>query len=238
MNIRENVMAVLRREPPERIPWLTYDIPYPMLPRGTWERELRNKGLGVIGLMGFYPCGDAYTAETANVEMEQKPSVERDHTIVTTTFRTPVGSVTKKEDFSISPPNPWVKEHPIKSLSDYDVVKFIIEDTVYKPNHEAAAWVDKHIGDDGYVRAGCKSPFQSLLLDFMGYQTLAVEVYTHRKEFEDLLEVMERKYYEVIRILADSPVRVIGIDGNINGRVTSPKFFERYLLPVYRKATG
>jgi len=236
MNIRENVMAVLHREHPERIPWLTYDIPYPMLPRGSWERELRNKGLGIIVLMGFQPCGNIYVAEMPNVEIEQRVTVQGKRTIVTTIYHTPVGKVTKKEDLSRSPPNPWVIEYPIKSLSDYEVVKFIVEDTVYEPNYEAFLWMDKHVGEDGFVRVDCRSPFQSLLLDFMGYQRLAIEVYRHRREFEDLLKVMEKKYFEVIKILADSPAEVIGIDGNINGRVTSPKFFEKYLLPVYKKA--
>jgi len=236
LTIKEDVMAVLHREPPKRIPWLIYDIPYPMLPRGSWERELRNKGLGLIGIMGFYPCGNVYLTETPNVVIEKRPIIQGNRTIVTTIYHTPVGDISKKEDWSISPPNPWILEYPIKSLSDFEVLKFIIEDTIYRPNYEAATWVERHIGDDGYVKAGCRSPFQSLLLDYMGYKTLAMAVYRHRKEFESLLKVMEKKYFEVIQILADSPVKVIEIDSNINGRVTSPTFFEKYLLPVYKKA--
>jgi len=237
MNIRENVMAVFHHEKPERIPWLTYDIPYPMLPRGSWERELRNMGLGIIGLMGFYPCGNVYVTEMPNVKIEQRPMMQGNRRIITTIYHTPVGSASKKEDLTISPPNPWIMEYPIKSLSDYEVVKFIFEDTAYKPNYEAFIWVDKHIGDDGFVRADCKSPFQTLLIDFMGYQRLAIGLYRHRKEFESLLKIMEKKYYEIIHILADSPAEVIGIDGNINGRVTSPRLFEKYLLPLYKNAS-
>jgi len=128
-------------------------------------------------------------------------------------------------------------EYPVKSLSDYEAAKFILEDTVYEPNYEAYVWADRHVGDDGFVRVDCKSPFQSLLLNFMGYKTLAMEVHRHRKEFEDLLKAMEGKYYEVIHILANSPAEVVGIDGNINGRVTSPRFFEKYLLPFYKRAS-
>lgn len=236
-SIRENVMAVLHREPPERIPWLIYDIPYPMLPRGSWERELRNMGLGIIGLMGFYPCGDIYVAEMPNVEIEQRISMRGKRKIVTTIYHTPIGSVTKKEDWSVSPPNPWVIEYPFKSPSDYDIIRFIIEDTEYTPNYEAFLWIDKHVGDDGYVRAGCRSPFQSLLLDWMGYRMLFVELHRNKHEVERLLNLMEKKYFELIRILADSPVEVISIDGNINGKITNPKLFEKYLLPVYKRAS-
>jgi len=237
-SIRENVMAVFHHEPPERIPWLTYDIPYPMLPRGSWERELRNMGLGIIGLMGFYPCGDVYIAEMSNVEIEQKISTQGKRKIITTIYRTPIGNLTKKEDLSISPPNPWIIEYPFKTPSDYDVIRFIIEDTIYTPNYEAFLWIDKHVGDDGYVRAGCRSPLLSLLLDWMGYKTFFIELHRHRNEIEKLLSVMEKKYFELIKILADSPVEVISIDGNINGRVINPKMFEKYLLPLYQKASA
>jgi len=179
-----------------------------------------------------------HTPQRCRTFKSNKDTQRRGRTILTMIYHTPVGSVTTKMDLSISPPNPWIIEYPIKSLSDYEVVKFIFEDTVYKPNYEAFLWVDKHIGGDVFVLTHSpKSPFHSLLLEYMGYKRLAIDVYRHRKEFEGLLKVMEKNYYKVINILADSPAEVIGIDGNINGRVTSPKFFERHLLPVYRKAS-
>jgi uroporphyrinogen-III decarboxylase len=237
MNIRDDVMAVFRHRKPDRIPWLTYDIPYPMLPRGSWERELRNKGLGLIGLMGFYPCGNVYISKMPNVEIVQKVRIENKRTIISTTYNTPVGSVTKEEDFSISPPNPWILKYPIKDVSDYKVVRFMVEDTVYEKNYDAFYWADRHIGEDGFIRADCSSPFQNLLIRFAGYQRLLVDLYKHREQVEDLLSIMEEKYFEVIRILAESPVEVIGIDGNVNGRITDPKLFSKYLLPLYQKAS-
>jgi len=237
LNIRENVMAILHHEKPERIPWLTYDIPYPMLPRGAWERELRNKGLGVIGLMGFYPCGDVYNAETPNVEVTQKPTRQGGRRIIETTYRTPIGELTKKEDWSISPPNAWMLEYPVKGASDYDALKFIVEDTVYEPNYDAFYWVDKQVGGDGYVRADCKTPFQELLISQLGYKGLAMGIYRYKKELEELMKAMERRYFELVRILADCPAEVIGVDGNINGRVASPALFKKYLLPLYHEAS-
>jgi len=235
MNIRENVMAVFHHETPERIPWLTYDIPYPMLPRGSWERELRNKGLGIIVLMG---SGTACTAKTSNVKVERRPTTYGKRTLVTTIYHTPVGSISKKEDPTITPPNPWIMEYPIKSLSDYDVVKFIFEDTVYTPNYESFIWRDKQVGDDGFVRVHSgKPPFLSLLLEFMGYERLSIDIYRNRREVEALMEVMEKKYFEVVNILADSPAEVTSIGGNINGRVMGPRLFEKYLLPTYRRAS-
>jgi hypothetical protein len=238
MNIRENVMAVFHHEKPERIPWLIYDIPYPMLPRGYWERELRNMGLGVIALTLFHPAGNIYRTEMRNVEIEQKPIEQDGRTKVITTYHTPVGSISKKEDMNLSPPNPWILEYPIKNVSDYPVIEFILKNTVYFPNYESFMWMNKHIGGDGIVRAHSSySPFQNLLISYMGCEGLAIHLHENTSEFENLLKIMEKKYFEIIHIIADSPAEIVGIDGNIDGRVTSPRLFERYLLPLYRKVS-
>lgn len=238
MTIRENAMAVYHHEKPERVPWLTFDIPYPMLPRGLWERELRNKGLGVIVLMEFHPLGKIYTTEMKNVEIEQRPVVEGGKSILTTTYYTPVGSITKKERIGISPPNPWIIEFPIKSISDYKVVEFIFQNTVHKPNYESFIWVDRHLGGDGYVDTFSSfSPFQNLLIQYIGCEGLIIHLHDDTAKVEHLLKVLEQDYMEIIRIIADSPAEVVGIDGNLTGTITSPKLFERYVLPIHRKAS-
>jgi hypothetical protein len=238
MTIRENIMAVYNHEKPERIPWLTFDIPYPMLPRGAWERELRNKGLGVAVVMAFHSAGNIYTTEMKNVEVEQRPEEKGGKSILTTTYHTPVGSISKKELIGISPPNPWILEFPIKSISDYKVAEFIFQTTVYQPNYEKYLWADKHLGSDGYVLVQTGySPFQNLLIKHLGFEGLFTHIYDHTAEFEHLFEVLKKNYMEIVRIIADSPAEVVGIDGNISGIVTSPKLFELYVMPVYQKAS-
>jgi hypothetical protein len=231
MNIRENIMAVFHRETPTRIPWLTYDIPYPMLPRGTWERKLRNKGLGITN-----ECA-VFTTETPNVQVEQKTTVEGTRRVLVTTYHTPVGSVTEKMDMTITPPNPWIIEHMIKDISDYEVVKFIIEDTVYEPNYESFLWWDRHIGNDGFISTGVGgTPFQQLLIRYMGYHKCIVELYKHPEEFNELIKVMGKKYEERCRLVADSPAEVVTIEGNLDARVTNPKLFEKFVLPYHKIA--
>lgn len=86
--------------------------------------------------MGFHPAGNIYATEMKNVEVEQRPVDKGGKSIITTTYHTPVGSINKKELIGISPPNPWILEYPIKSISDYKVAEFIFQNTVYQPNYE------------------------------------------------------------------------------------------------------
>jgi len=239
MNLRENAMAVFHHEKPERIPWWIYDWAFPsFLPRGSWERELRNKGLCLYGLDKFLAGGPSYTIETPNVEVVQRSVAQGTKKVVTTTYNTPVGSVSKKERLDLNYLNPWTMEFMIKDISDYEVVKFIHEDTTYRPNYQAFEDAERNVGDDGFcVAAVGYTPFHEALFHIMGYQRVAIDLYTNPEEFEKLFRVVEKKFYEVCRMVADSPAEIVQMGDNLNGRVTSPRLFERFCMPIYRKAT-
>jgi len=238
LNVRERVMAVLNREKPDKLPWLSYSY---FLPTGSWERKLRNMGLGVVLRVRIWD------EETPNVKLEEG----RKGNILHKTYRTPVGSVfttqrTGMAKFAAgSRPGEtaggtyggvWTTEHMIKDLPDYDVVRYIVEDTIYTPNYQPLIDAVTNLGGDGVVFVRVEpSPFQKLMKELMGYRSLAVGVYRYRKEFERLLEVIGRRQEEIYRIVADSPAELVQIPENINGIVTSPQFFERYCLPFYKK---
>ncbi len=231
MTIRENAMAVFHRKEPERIPWLTYVIGN-MLPRGSWERELRNKGLGIIVSPRFSQMGPIYTVDMPNVEVIQRPIVQGTKKFLITTYRTPVGEVSKKERLDISY-IPWISEHMIKDVSDYDVVKFIYEDIVYHPNYESYIWLDEQVGEDGYVLAHVGyTPFQELVVKIMGLPRVSIDLYKHSEEFKELLNVVEKKQEQAFQIVADSPAEVVQMGRSVE---LGPKIFEKFDLPFYQK---
>jgi len=71
----------------------------------------------------------------------------------------------------------------------------------------------------------------------MGYKRFALGLYTHPKEFQELMESMRKKYMEAFSIIAESPADIVHCDDNVNAAVTSPQLFERFLLPYYNDAT-
>jgi len=239
LNIKERIMAVLHGERPDRIPWTTYSV---FLPRGTMGRELRNMGLGIIEVV------QVHTEETPNVQVEQKVTGD----IVKTFFHTPVGTISQKERTKLPfsgvdwlggllrslghNQGVWIMEHMFEDVSDYEVLRFIVEDTVYHPRYDDYKEVERSLEDDGVIFAATgHSPLQKLLLDYIGYQTFAVELYKHPHEFEKLLDAVDRKQDELYKVMANSPAELIWCGDNINGVVTSPKLFEKYVVPFYRK---
>ncbi len=133
---------------------------------------------------------------------------------------------------------PWVLEggHLIETLDDYEVVKFLIEDTEYIPNYKNSKEPEMIIGDSGIVSAYVpKSPFQSMNM-IMGTHNLALHLYMHQKEFDELYRIIYKKELEICKIVAESPIEVIWCADNVTSLVTSPKLFEKYNLPFYNEA--
>lgn len=226
MNLRERILAVLHHKEPDFVPWVAYHEH--MVPTGSLERELRNKGMALSRTL------PVIWSETPNVRVESRVEGRTTYR----TYHTPVGKV-----HSVATSTPrgigrttWTTEHMIKSVQDYDVVGFIAKDTIYhydpEPFLEAQRWLE----DDGIVRTGAPpSPLQQMLKNYLGFERLSVDMYRHQKEFNELYEIIEEKAEEAYRIVADSPAEVVCPWENIDGVMTNPRLFEKYCLPFYNK---
>jgi len=177
--------------------------------------------------------------EMPNVTVSQKKEKDEKtkRPLTVKIYDTPVGRVTEKEVRTDVSSIPWKKEYLIKDVSDYDPVKFMVEDVIVHPTYDAFLEGERWLGGDGFCRSFVgKCPFQILLMKIMGYRRLAIDVNRNRKDFESLLDVIEKKQLEINRIAAESPAEVVSHSCNINGRVTSPHLFEKYCMPYYAKA--
>ena len=241
INIRERLMAVFHREEPDVIPWTMYQV---FLPRGSWEREIRNMGFGLVNLVPTHlthvpKVKMELTKDLAIWSREERLMFAETKHEVNGRYVTPVGSVSTKYKIGYSPPNEWTLQHLIKSLPDYDVVKFMVEETEYTPNYKDFLKAEREVGDDGVILGAMpKSPLQCMLYDLMGCERFSLDYFMHRKEFDDLYRVMSEKELEAYRIAADSPAKVVWCGDNINGVMTSPKLFDKYLIPFYDKVTS
>lgn len=222
MNAKERIMAVLHHERPDRVPWTIYSG---LLPRGEAERELRNLGLGL-----WVSC-PICKAETPHVKLE----VSEEAGVTTRTYHTPVGSISSKHRTDVGVVGTtWTVEHMVKGVADYEVARFIVEDTVYRPDYAALLEAQRMLGGDGVVVAWVgRSPLQRMLIELLGYTRWAIDQYRHPKEFNELLQAIEREERELYQIAADSPAEIMWCGDNINGVVTSPKLFEKYCVPFY-----
>jgi len=225
LKIRERIMAVYRGQEPDRIPWLIYDG---LLPRGYVDRQLRNRGLGLK------VSASLWSVEMPHVRIETKTVSN----IVYRTFHTPVGNVSMKQRIGLreGAGSSWIVEHPIKDVSDFEIVEFMAEDTVYVPDYGPFLDAERNLGDDGIVAVWAgRSPLQELQIELMGYRTFAIAFYRYPKEFERLLRSLEKRTDKRYRIIAESPAQIINGTDNINSEIVNPKLYERYIIPFYSK---
>lgn len=226
MEIEERVKTVLSGGIPDKIPWLIYSN---HLPRGKFEREMRNMGLGLD-----IRCR-VYRSYMPNVRVEEK----RDGSYLYTIYRTPYGDLSMTTRIGLKfqlPGGSWIAKHPVKGVEDVRALEFIIEDTVYEPYYEDYKQIKEDLGGDGIVTVSADyTPLMKIIVRYMGFKTFALMLKRRPDLIEDLVEKIDRKYEEMYKIIADSPAEIVRVGDNIDSALISPKLFEKYCLPYYNK---
>jgi len=129
-----------------------------------------------------------------------------------------------------------IVEYIIKSLSDYDVVRFIIEDAVYHEDYTGFVRARERLGEDGLLLANMgRCPLQRMSIELAGLERLALDLHDYPEVVEGLLQTMEQRQDEVYRMAAESPAELIWSPDNVSTTRMSPRWFERYCLPFYNR---
>lgn len=244
MTNRERILAALRREPVDRIPFMHW---WRHFPRGSVEREVRNRGMGLCVALPFY------IESRPNVEVVQSSAYTGGRKVVKFTYHTPLGSVSELfragvgwglgimgRDFKGLTPwrvSPEEGGRMVKGPEDYDIVRFMVEDTRYEPYHEALKDFRRYLGEEGIATTSLPySPFQRIAIEFVGQARLYVDYAGHRDKVEGLYEALVEKCRELYPLAADAPAEYVNYGDNVDGVLVSPRFFERYYAPNYDEA--
>ena len=171
MTRRERILAASSRQRADKLPFI-HNWRHSQM--GWAERESRNMGMGITWAR---PC---YIQTMHNVECTLTQPVSTGTAEVQRTYTTPVGSVSmdeKKEpgvgewhaNRSWKDVTPWAKSRMIKGPEDYDVVKYMVENTEYQPDYFPIEQAEDWLGDDGLVMAWIpKTPMALLMIEWVG----------------------------------------------------------------------
>lgn len=229
MTPRERILAVLRGNEVDRVPFTIYDFLYP---QGDRERWLRNKGMALVRHCPLYQV------HHPNVEICHKKYREGNERMTRETFRTPVGEVwqTLRTWEGIGDTNMPKKDFYIKKPSDYKVIEFVIKDTVYCPDYEGFLQAEKEIGGDGIVTTWTeRSPIQKMWIELMGLERFSIDFFEESQLFHSLYELIRDKQKQFFEITANSPAEVIKCGDNINADIIGYERFNRYCIPWYNE---
>jgi len=245
MNKAERMKAILHGKIPDRVPWSVYPG---FLIRGSTELKLRNQGVG------FYTALAVHRLKMPDVEVKDVLQADEKRGIKTVarTYITPKGELCGTSSFkhnrvchsmyadaapsSVPGEGIWPIEYFFKEESDYEILEFIIENSIYEPNYDGFIQSTHFLGEEGINMAFTwKTPFQALVYDWMGLEVCYREYQGHPKKFRRLYEIMCEKQKELFEVIAHSPAEEVWVAENLTNDITSPKFFKEFCLPFYNE---
>lgn len=240
MTRRERIMAATRKERADKLPFL-HNWRHSQM--GWAERECRNRGMGISWAR---PC---YIMKMHNVESTEEQVVSTGTVVVRRTYNTPVGSVYLEEKRepgveqwhalrSWRDVMPWQKKRLIQKLEDYEVVKYMIDNTEYIPDYFPIEQAREWLGEDGVVMSWIpKTPMATLMIEWIGSEEGRFYIHhaRYREKVDELYEAMSRSLEPLYEIAAKSPADIIWLPENTEGYLVNPRLFEEYFMPEYEK---
>jgi uroporphyrinogen-III decarboxylase len=240
MTLRERVMSVYRKEAPDQTPVGIYRR---YLPRGSAEREVRSLGLAIIDycpvvsmLAPPWHMQSGYLSEVKGADLEIRFSWDGGQKVETRSYRTPVGTVFQQTRRDPSYGSDWITKYYIEKPEDYRVMRYLVDNTVFRRDDQAFETAAADLGEDGIVLGRVdRSPFQKLLIELAGPERLVLDLSTEPEPVIELLKALDRRMDEVFCMVLDSRAEVIWQPDNITSAMTPPTWFKQYCVPYYEK---
>ena len=230
MNFLERINASLHNGIPDQVPFAPYDN---LIPRGSFERELRNRGMGLCKRIS------TISSSMPNVFIEER--MDGDTKLIR--YHTPVGDVQTRIRGGLGRINDAQMvevEGMIKDVNDYDPVIFILEDTEFQVDNTVYYDNLRDLGSDGILRDWAldyeAAPYGAVRRYFGEINSLDRWIFAqrdHPDHFAALLEAQTRRDERRLALVADSPVELLGL-GWFEG-IWSPAQFKKFELPFYQK---
>ncbi len=165
--------------------------------------------------------------------VKAKSSVEgnkRYHKLVT-----PRGELTRM--FMLASDGTWSqKEHYVKDLKDLETMRYVVENTHFEPDFEKIDYIHKQIGDWGQGDVViARSPFGKLVHEYMGFEQVVYAMADSYDAMMEFMEIQEKKDLELVELAAEAPERLVILSDHADENLISPRQWETYCIPYYRK---
>ena len=254
MTARERILAALRRQPVDRLPFTPLIDHYVLLDlypeiwrekdrlKRAWITLKASRAFEIDVLLRHVPVIKTIGVNSVFIEQLgqfggpcQVRSVLKNDLLIET-LDTPVGSLSGTWGFT---EESGILPHPVKHLvNNYEELKiyhYAVEHMRPKqvvPDYETFLAVDKAIGRDGIATTSFhNTPLMHLIECVWGLENTIYLLNDHRAEVEDILEKLYHPQKQFVEQLAASPAQIAINYENTSSTLISPKYFRRYCLP-------
>jgi len=227
MTIRDRLEAFWSGEKPEQIPYTTYENKIPSDWRDPVIQQMFADGLGVLR---FIPTWETFYQD---VEVINERTMVNGQSMRRQVWRTPIGELEAiwAQD--------WHQKYFLETAEDYSVMRYIVEQTEYRPAYESfeaqAAELPDHMV--AVPRMG-RTPLQTILVDYAGLANFGLHLYEYETEMRQLYEALLVNFRRLAEIVAAGPGRYINIIENFTAETLGPRRYAEFLLPVYEETFG
>ena len=170
MTMRERMLAFVRGEPHDRVPFVQYDnIAAPNAE--IWALIGRQN-------MGLLRWSNVHRMERPHCVMVTEPTQFGDLRGDRRTLHTPAGVLTEERAFEPTYGAAARRKHFLETPDDFRIFLSYLKDTEVHPDYERV-WKDaRELGDDGLPHVAVqRTPYQQLWIEWSGLTHLAVAFY-------------------------------------------------------------
>ena len=260
MNSRERILAAMRRQPVDRIPFVpllngycirSFPEHYQTLERWQVLRELGidllvrfRKGTRIRPPLSLMPPpeGPLSLAPSEARDWASSQPVTDKVRIETAsrngtqyvTVDTPVGRLRCGWRYTAESPDvPFPVEHLLKTIDDVRVYRYVLDQTVVEPAYDEIVAALEGIGDEGTCEAaGGPTPMQELIEYQLGMAGFYYSLNDYPVEMEALMTHMLDVRKQEYRLLAESPAPIVITGEDTSTTMASPGIMARWEFPV------
>ena len=242
------IMATYKRDKVDKIVWQPriehwYDV---RKVKGTLPEKYKNKGILEIyddlgtSVRYYYGSTTDISSPKTYIKFEYVKGVKveeirKDYDIYVI-FETPIGQLKGKKRLGEWRTSWHYVEHPVKSISDLKILEYVVKNTKARFDYEFYKEAKTKLGNRGIVQFYWeRSPFQRLLLEYMGVENTIYALQDYSKRIKEYLKIAEEAEDQLYEVLEKCPVFSLNFGENIDARFNPPKIFNEYLVPYYKK---
>jgi hypothetical protein len=233
MNMRERMLAVIRGEEHDRVPFVQYDgCGGPTLE--VWKK------IGADN-MGILRWCSAHRFEHPNCRFEREEIAIDGKPGVRNTLITPKGSLTEERPFVPSMGGvAGYKKHYVERVEDYQILLAYFRDIRVVKDTSTIEKNTSEIGEHGLPHVSVpRSPFQQLWVEWVSILDLGFHLMDIPGIVEECMEIAGRVFMRAADIALEAAGEIeipyIVIPDNITAPVIGEKLFRRYCVPCYRR---
>lgn len=238
----EDILAIFERRD-SGVPWnIRHEFWYYYnLARGVLPDKYR--GMSLIDVCiewgASWRCYSGYFTDSfVRVSYTGDVHIERivNDRIIITLFSTPRGvlkQISLRDEYGLTS---RIIEYPVKSLDDFKPLEYILENTRVLFDIETYHRMEENIRGQGIVSYFFpRSPYQRLILEYMGFERTVRFLSRYRSDVEGFMEVIRSSDQIFYDVIASTPIKILNLGENIDVRMTPPRIFEKYCLPYYQE---